>query len=86
MWLTIEEDSQAGADIPYLWCGYFILDLSSREDVSFPYVTTLTAVDGLASLKDKPFVVETNPDTGVAPVFPYVKNDTFIPTGLMLDN
>lgn len=81
VWLTIKENSQASADIPYLWCGYFILDLSSKEDVAFPYEASLTAVDGLASLKDTPFVRETNSSTGVAVEFPYIKSDTYANAG-----
>ena len=40
-----------------LWTGYFILDLESREDVSFPYETTLVAIDGIATLKEVPFLI-----------------------------
>ena len=56
-----------------LWSGFIILDLSSKEDVSFPYEVSLTAVDGLALLKDHNFV----PDETIPP--PMIKADTYIP-------
>tara|TARA_R110002167_G_scaffold50874_1_gene147769 strand:+ start:1859 stop:4267 length:2409 start_codon:yes stop_codon:yes gene_type:complete len=64
-----------------LWSGYFILDLESREDVSFPYETTLVAIDGIATLKEVPFLRETNSETGAVPTFPYEKADTFANAG-----
>ena len=64
-----------------LWCGYLVLDLKDEQDVSYPYEVSLTAVDGLASLKDIPYVRETNVDTGATPTFPYIAGDTFIDAG-----
>jgi len=56
-----------------LWSGFIILDLSSKEDVSFPYEISLTAVDGLALLKDHDFV----PDETIPP--PMLRANTYIP-------
>ena len=56
-----------------LWSGFIILDLSSKEDISFPYEISLTAVDGLALLKDHDFV----PDETIPP--PMLKANTYIP-------
>ena len=75
VWITVREDSNL------LWCGYVLLDLNDEEDVSYPYEVTLTAVDGLAALKDKPFIRETNTETGAVPTFPYIRTDTFYNAG-----
>ena len=72
-WITVRRGS-SGA---FLWSGYIIMDLETREDASYPYVQTLTAVDGLASLKDIPFLRETNSTSGAVPSFPYVRSDTW---------
>lgn len=64
-----------------LWSGYFILDLEAKEDVSFPYQTTLVAIDGLATLKEVPFLRDTNSETGAVPSFPFVKADTYANAG-----
>ena len=56
-----------------IWSGFIILDLSSKEDISFPYEVALTAVDGLALLKEHNFV----PDESVPP--PMLKAGTYIP-------
>ena len=71
VWITVREGSNV------LWCGYLILDLSDEQDVSYPYETTLTAIDGLAALKQVPFIRETNLSSGAVPTFPYVADDTF---------
>ena len=60
-----------------LWSGFILMDLSAREDVSMPYEVKLTAVDGLSLLKDRPFVRETNVDTGLDVEFPYNKGDVY---------
>ena len=78
VWITIRETT--GTNI-LLWCGYVLLDLKDEQDVSYPYEVSLTAVDGLAALKDKPFIRETNLDTGAVPTFPYITNDTFYNSG-----
>ena len=75
VWITVREGSEV------LWCGYVILDLKDEQDVSYPYEVSLTAVDGLASLKDIPYVREVNTITGLVPKFPYVESDTFINSG-----
>jgi len=72
VWVVLET---AAGDL--LWSGYFILDLESKEDVSFPYVTSLIAIDGIATLKEVPFLRETNSETGAVPTFPYSYEDTF---------
>ena len=66
-----------GATGSILWSGYFILDLEAKEDVDFPYETTLVAIDGLSTLREVPFLRDTNSDTGAVPTFPYVKADTY---------
>ena len=60
-----------------LWSGFLIMDLSAKEDVSFPYEVKLTAIDGLSLLKDQPFVRDTNLDTGNPVEFPYDVNDVY---------
>ena len=39
-----------------LWSGYVLMDLSASPDLYYPYPVTLTAVDGLALLKEIDFV------------------------------
>lgn len=78
VWITIRESSGSGT---LLWAGYVLLDLKDEQDISYPYEVTLTAIDGLAALKDKPFVRELNTETGLAPAFPYVRNDTYYNAG-----
>ena len=73
VWITL----RIGTSGSFIWCGYVIQDLEDREDTSFPYVTTLTAIDGLATLKEVPFIRETNSSTGATPTFPYVRQDTW---------
>ena len=60
-----------------LWSGFILMDLGAKEDVSFPYEVKLTATDGLSLLKDRPFVRNTNTDTGAAVVFPYNSGDVY---------
>ena len=60
-----------------LWSGFILMDLAAKEDVSFPYEVKLTATDGLSLLKDRPFVRDTNTDTGAAVEFPYDVNDVY---------
>lgn len=60
-----------------LWAGYVLMDLSAKQDVSFPYEVKLTAVDGLALLKDKPFVRELNTSTSLPVEFPYDLEDVY---------
>ncbi|HAW03290.1 MAG TPA: hypothetical protein DCW83_01310, partial [Saprospirales bacterium] len=47
IWVTLRKGS-AGS---LLWSGYLIPNLDIKEDVSYPYVSTLVFVDGIASLK-----------------------------------
>ena len=77
VWITIEHNN--GSKL--LWCGYLILDLEAREDVSFPYETTLVAIDGIATLKEVPFLREYTFGTTDPPEFPYTTNDTFANAG-----
>ena len=42
------------------WAGVILNDISNEKDVDYPRGVTLTAIDGLAALKDKPF----NEDVG----------------------
>ena len=37
------------------WAGVILNDVSNEKDVDYPQRVTLTAIDGLAALKDKPF-------------------------------
>ena len=60
-----------------VWSGFILMDLSAKEDVSFPYEVKLTAIDGLSLLKERPFVRDTNTDTGAAVEFPYDVNDVY---------
>ena len=71
VWITVREGSNM------LWCGYVLLDLKDEQDVSYPYEVTLEAIDGLAALKDVPFIRETNINDASVPTFPYVPADTF---------
>jgi hypothetical protein len=73
VWITI----RIGTSGSYIWSGYVIMDLETREDVSFPYETTLKAIDGLATLKEIPFLRETNSSTSAVPSYPYVRADTW---------
>tara|TARA_R110002020_G_scaffold28401_6_gene90645 strand:- start:3231 stop:5636 length:2406 start_codon:yes stop_codon:yes gene_type:complete len=73
VWITI----RFGVTGSFLWCGYLIMDMETREDVSFPYETVLTAIDGIATLKEVPFLRETNSETAATPTYPYVKADTW---------
>ena len=74
VWITI----RIGITGSYIWSGYLIMDLETREDVSFPYETVLTAIDGIATLKEIPFLreISTEPIPAV-PSYPYVREDTF---------
>ena len=73
-WITI----RVGTSGSYLWSGYIIMDLENREDVSFPYETVLTAIDGIAALKEIPFLRETSTEPSPAtPTYPYVREDTW---------
>ena len=60
-----------------LWSGFLLMDLSAKQDVSFPYEVKLTAIDGLSILKDRPFVRDTNTSTGAAVTFPYEQEDVY---------
>ena len=73
IWITIRRGASGG----FIWSGYMLIDLEVREDVSYPYETTLKAIDGLAALKDIPFIRETNSSTSAVPSFPYVRADTW---------
>ena len=73
VWITI----RVGTSGAYLWSGYVIMDLETREDVSYPYETVLTAIDGIATLKEIPFLRETNSSTAAVPTYPYVRADTW---------
>jgi hypothetical protein len=42
------------------WGGYLLMDLSADPDESVPYVVTLNAIDGLASLKYYDFIPDTS--------------------------
>lgn len=74
VWITI----RIGVSGSYIWSGYVLMDMETREDVSFPYETTLTAIDGLATLKEIPFLRETSTEpTPATPTYPYVREDTW---------
>ena len=74
VWITI----RIGTSGSYLWSGYVIMDMETREDVSYPYETVLTAIDGIASLKEIPFLRETSTEPSPAtPTYPYVREDTW---------
>ena len=77
VWVTLNK----GVSGTLLWSGYLIPNLDVREDVSYPYISTLVFVDGIASLKEKPFIRETNTETGAVPTFPYNKQDTWANAG-----
>ena len=79
IWITVREQFDPGSTL--FWCGYLLLDLKDEQDVSYPYEVTLTAVDGLAGLKDIPFVREENVDDSSVPTFPYVVSDTYYSAG-----
>ena len=77
VWVTLNK----GTSGSLLWAGYLIPNLDIREDVSYPYISTLVFVDGIANLKETPFLRETNSETAAIPTFPYVKQDTFANAG-----
>ena len=79
IWITLNAGASATGSL--LWAGYLIPNLDIREDVSYPYVSTLVFVDGIASLKEIPFLRETNTETSAVPTFPYEKADTFANAG-----
>ena len=79
IWITLNKGVTATGSL--LWAGYLMPNLDIREDVSYPYVSTLVFVDGIASLKEIPFLRETNSETAAVPTFPYVKADTFANSG-----
>ncbi len=79
IWITLNVGATGSGSL--LWSGYLIPNLDTREDVSYPYVSTLVFVDGIASLKEIPFLRETNSETAAVPTFPYVKADTFANAG-----
>jgi len=79
IWVTLNVGS--GGTGALLWAGYLIPNFDIRNDVSYPYVSTLVFVDGIASLKEIPFLRETNSETAAVPTFPYVKADTFANAG-----
>ena len=79
IWITLNRGTTASGSL--LWAGYLIPNFDIREDVSYPYVSTLIFVDGIASLKEIPFLRETNSETSAVPSFPYEKADTFANAG-----
>ena len=81
VWITVRKLPETTGDDVLLWCGYVILDLKDEQDVSYPYEVNLTAIDGLAALKEIPFIRETNTETGAVPTFPYITADTYYNAG-----
>ena len=79
VWVTLNEGATVAGSV--LWSGYLIANFDVRDDLSYPYVSTLVFVDGIASLKEIPFLRETNSETSAVPSFPYVKADTFANAG-----
>ncbi len=74
VWITI----RIGTTGSFIWSGYLIMDLETRQDVSYPYESTLTAIDGIATLKEIPFLREISTEpTPAAPTYPYVREDTW---------
>jgi len=45
------------------WAGVLLNDVSNEKDIDYPQRVTLTAIDGLAALKDKPFNENVGYDT-----------------------
>ena len=76
VWITLNVGTTYAAGT-LLWSGYVLLDEETQQDVSLPYTTTFTAVDGLSSLKEIPFIRDTNSDTGAVPTYPYTRADTY---------
>ena len=56
IWITLNVGATGTGSL--LWSGYLIPNLDIREDVSYPYVSTLVFVDGIASLKEIPFLTK----------------------------
>ena len=77
VWVTLRR----GLSGSLLWCGYLLPNFDTVDDVSYPYISTLVFVDGIGSLKEKPFLRETNSATGAVPTFPYINTDTYIHSG-----
>ena len=47
----------------------------------FPTFLHLVAIDGIATLKEVPFLRETNSETSAVPTFPYSYEDTYANAG-----
>jgi len=45
------------------WAGVLLNDISNEKDIDYPQKVTLTAIDGLAALQDKPFNENVGYDT-----------------------
>lgn len=67
VYIYLFDDTQAKP----LWGGQLILDLGDKEDVSYPYVVDLKAIDGLALLKDIDFVID------VTETSPYILSNLY---------
>jgi hypothetical protein len=60
-----------------LWSGFVLMDLSATPDKYYPYPVKLTAVDGLALLKEKDWVKYTSYDTPANTPGNYDTNDRY---------
>ena len=60
-----------------LWSGFVLMDLSATPDKFYPYPVKLTAVDGLALLKEKDWVKYTSYDTPANTPGNYDTNDRY---------
>ena len=75
-WVTLNKGvSYASGSL--IWAGYMIFDLETKEDISYPYVQTLTFIDGISTLKEIPFVRDTNSEDSSVPTYPFTRTDTF---------
>tara|TARA_R110002110_G_scaffold57330_3_gene164004 strand:- start:1204 stop:3630 length:2427 start_codon:yes stop_codon:yes gene_type:complete len=69
-----------GTSFELAWSGYMILDLDTTTDESFPYILKFKCVDGLALLKDIPFVKDAlNANNG-----PFTRVETYAGPNLSL--
>ena len=75
-WVTLNKGTSYASG-SLIWAGYMIFDLETKEDISYPYVQTLTFIDGISTLKEIPFVRDTNSEDSSVPTYPFTRTDTF---------
>lgn len=67
--------SSTYSSTPPLWSGFVLMDLSSREDVGYPFDIEITATDGLALLKNEDWTDVDDWLAGSPATLPYGSGD-----------